>query len=256
MLDKLIVWIKVWIIARMGKRDGRFGISQVEDRAVSLIGARPVFDPGKNSHDRRIQDDLDPKPVKAQGAAMHRAEDAVARIGRPTLRTLGVCGVCLLEVLGCNLLMRELGYGNPERFGFALLLTLFLIAVTHWICDQWSNKNYWFAIVTSVALLVVASAVALLRIQDREAVAGSSQLLNISLGVVTLAFTLGAGFMAAYLIRLRRPAVEPWRRLCKERRRFRSALRRLWWAKAYAEGVSRKQSRWDAVEASVGHPAG
>lgn len=244
MISAILIWIRLIVMIQWARCDGRYSIDQVENRVAALIGARSIFNPEENNHDKRIQAEQDPQPVEAQRDAVHRAEDEVAKHGRPSLLTLGIIGLCLLEIPACIFLMQELRFENPERALFGFLLAVFVIWIIHWTFDQWRLKRYPVAILSSAALLTVATAIAFLRLQDAS---GGGSLLDIALIIITLALTMGAGLMAAFLINLRRPAVEPRRQLRKEKGRLRALIRRQFWAKAYAEGLVRKQQAWDKV---------
>ena len=240
----MLLMVKRWFMRQTARRDARLGINQVDERVTAMLGARPEFDPETNSHDQQVLDDLRPELVEEHRDDVRRTEDEASRHSRPGLKTLGIVGLIVLEALGCNLLMGTLGYENPERLGFGVLLACFLIFITHVTWQLWSDKKSRIFFLAAFVLAAVTLSVAILRVEDRAAAEDTTRLGDVATGVITLALTVGAAFLAEYLINERRAGARVWKEMDKERRRLRRAERRQWWARTYTDSLGRRQKRW------------
>ncbi len=225
-------------LARAARREAQIDVDSMENHVISNLGPRPAFNPLDNFEHAQVARDLNRTSELEEWRADRRElEDQRAGLisvpgGAALLLTLYI-----IEALGCVLILRSLGFPNPERllFGLALAALIFTLtaAVVHH--PRWWSLGLYGLLVLGVA--VVRSG----EIASEDGTMGE----DLAGGVVLIFVTVGPAFLAELLFKRLSPAVRAWRDSIKLRRRIRTAEKAQRRARAYLERVGRGGEAWD-----------
>ena len=226
------------------EQDAEVGIEALDFRTTEMIGQRPSFEPKTNlAHhsiaidlvDTAEQDELRPKVIALK--------EELARHISPTILTLGIAGLLLVEALAGIGVFREEGFGNPDRVIFGLMLAIGIVALT-WLTvrlgtrEPGLRRSRWFYVAVAAYAVVILS-VAFLRSSEGDSAP------SLPLAVLMILLTVGAAWLIEYLIRIGKPGRDLRRQLRTQGKRLHAAERRFNRAKATVEWFGWKAEQWD-----------
>jgi len=219
-------------------------VNTVEQYVTERVGEVPAWDPASNLEHALVSRELQRQEVEAYQERLVCVEDELTLHESPFSLTLKRGGCFVAEVLGCTLLFKGLGFSGIERIVLALLFASFLFWITSEANRQGGSagkRSPWFAL-TLIAYALVMLAVTVLR-AVQASTDGSSWAEDVSVGVVSLATTMGAAWLAEGIKSRSGPSIRLWKQRRNLLRRFRRAERRLRAAEAFTVLFARKRER-------------
>lgn len=218
-------------------------VDSVDDHIVAALGPRPVFDPVGNAEHGWVGDALNNQAELGEWRDdLRQREDELTR--HPSVMGMNVFLVLLfgVEVLGATLVMRTVGYENPERLILGAMLGAFVFFITSLAARM--PRTWWFYLVLSAyGALVVA--IAALRADEMSLSAEGSAGLDWAAGVVMLCTTVGPAWVAEMIMRKREPAIRLAKEAARFRKRIRLGERRQRNAQRFVNRLARRSRQWD-----------
>lgn len=274
---------QLWL-SHLAGRDARARYDGKDQRLATMIGPAPAeVERGSYLYREAVQGVADTGLRDELRDDVRRGEDLQALVGTPTLLTLGLIIVWVIEFAGALLLLRSLGFPAEHRILPAAALTLTLVGLTMLAAKatrtsgaelreppvavrvepggepeeeakinplaalvniEW--KRYFIPAVYGVLVL----AIAMIR------VAGSNgedvpTLVAWSEAAIMVAITIGPAFAATWLERKRNPAAELARKIRSIRRRLRTEEKRIAQDNKFLLRVDRDQVAWTRRNVSL-----
>lgn len=221
--------IKRKIIAYEAKGHANLGIDAGEEQVTASLGPRPQLDAtGNLVHAGLISRMNNLGPLQDHREEVERLERQSVEHPSTVGLSLGLVFLFVAECVGSVLLMRSVGFENPERLVLGVMLAMFIYFLT-WLAAKSTadgqaqgpvtpGQRFWFwgpLAVYAILLLAVAA------IRVGQAVAdGGSPFEDIAAGVVMLATSVGPAAISEVLMRRRGPAVRLQKELALARQRL------------------------------------
>jgi hypothetical protein len=237
-MNRLLQALERRALTRAARREATVDVDSMEDHVIAALGPRPAFDPLHNPEHGRVAGDLyRVAEITEWQSDLRELEDV--RTGHVSVPggTVLLLALYIIEALGCILILRTLGFLNPERllFGLGLAALVFVLtgAVTHH--PRWWSRGLYGLLVVGV------TAVRLGEITVNDDVTGG----NLAGAVLLVFVTVGPAFLAELLLRRLVPAVRARREAGKLHRRIRRAERARRRAQAFVDRMGRSEEAWE-----------
>jgi hypothetical protein len=225
-------------LARTARREASLDVDSIEDHVIASLGPRPVFDPVGNPVHARVAADLQrAAEIEEWRADLREQEDLRTGYISVPAGTAVLSALYIIEVLGCVLILRSLGFPNPERLLFGLGLAALIFTLTAAVV----HHPRWWSLALYGLLVLGVTIVRLGEVAGEDGTVGE----ELAGGVLLLFVTVGPAFLAELLFRRLSPAVRGWREVGKLRRRLRAAERARQRAQKYVERLGREQVAWE-----------
>src|SRR5579864_2433931 len=241
-------------VERLAAENAGAGLTLVEETLTSILGPRPIFDPGRDPRDRdAVQSVNNPRIEEIQDDLARLRAELTRHVSRTTL-LVGLGAAFAFEVLGAVMVLRTLGFENPERLvlGAGLAFLVFFLTyecvhlgrVTSSVPGEKPKRSPGFLpLVTIYATLVIA--IAIVRSGDAQLGEGASISFAWANAFIMVACSVGPAWLGENLLRRLAPVsplAKEVQRLRKEQRRHERNRER---GTAHIEARMRASEDWD-----------
>lgn len=245
--------LRSWRLKKLAKRDAAVGKYLGEERLLSMLGPRPVWDPLQYSDQVFIVDDLQGEGVVQELRGDLHEADRDSQLPPIGILLLGVALFLLVDVIASIQLMILLGVQSTHRVVMGTALACILVSLT-WglrsVINQTSSEDglkmpVWTAIAIVGAYALFLAAAAVLRLSDVEVPDEGTTLADWGGAILLVLATAGPAWLVEECLRALSVAYPRRRQRSVENRQLQAVEARVEGAREYVRQVGGGQREWD-----------